>query len=232
MKELFDASFSLINIIPTVLLLLSLIYWLIVIIGVFDMDSVDLDLGADADVDIDVDVDVDADLDIDADADMDVDSDVGISGSVLWINSVLTFFNLGRIPVMIIFSIFSLSLWMISVMVNHTFGNQSFLISFLFLIPNIIVSLMIAKFLTMPLVRIFKKTKEIEKNTGLEGKICKMTLPSRNGSMGQAIIRIDGDTFNINVVAPQDSPMNVGDQGLVIEYQKEKKIYLVEPYNN
>lgn len=223
MKELFEASFSAINIIPTVLLLLSLIYWIIVILGVFDMDTVDLDL--------DTDVDIDVDIDVDANTDIDVDSNVGIGGSVMWINSVLSFFNIGRVPVIIIFSIFSLSLWMISVMMNYTFGNHYFLISLLLLLPNIIVSAMIAKFLTMPLVRIFKKAKEIENNTGLEGKICTITLPTRSNSMGQAIIRIDGDTFNINVITPNEISMEVGDQGLVIEYQIDKKMYLVEPYN-
>ena len=220
MKELFDASFSAINIIPTVLLLLSLVYWLIVIFGVFDMDTVDVDMDADADVDVN------------ADADLDVDSDIGVSGSVLWLNSALSFFNIGRIPVMIIISFFSLSLWMISVMVNHWLGNSSFLISLLVLLPNIVVSALIAKLFTMPFVKIFKKVNEIQKNTGLEGKICKVTIPARSERMGQAIIRIDGDTFNVNIKTQPGVSLKVGDDALVIEYQKEKKIYLVEPYNN
>ncbi|MCF8374008.1 MAG: DUF1449 family protein [Bacteroidales bacterium] len=219
MKELFDASFSAINLFPTILLLLSLIYWIIVILGIFDMDTVDLDL------------DTDIDVDVDADTNIDVDSNVGIGGSVMWINSVLSFFNIGRVPVIIIFSIFSLSLWMISVMVNYTLGNHYFLVSLLLLLPNIFVSMLIAKFITMPLVKIFKKAKEIENNTGLEGKICTITLPASNNSMGQAIIKINGDTFNINIITPVGISMEVGDQGLVIEYQIDKKMYLVEPYN-
>ncbi len=226
MKELFEASFSAINIIPTVLLVLSLIYWLIVIFGIFDLDTVDLDVEAD----VDIDVDVEADIDLDADADLDADSEISVSGSVLWLNSVLSFFNIGRVPVMIVVSFFSLSLWIISVMLNHWLSNTSFLISFILLIPNMVASLFVAKIITIPFVKVFKKANEIQNNTGLEGKICKVTIPASHDRMGQALIRINGDTFNVNIKTQPDVSLQVGEQALVIEYQKDNKIYIVEPY--
>lgn len=51
MKELFDFAFSGVNIIPTLLFLFVMIYWLIVIVGIVDIDTFDIDVDADLNVD-------------------------------------------------------------------------------------------------------------------------------------------------------------------------------------
>ena len=72
MKELFYFAIAGANIIPTALLFIILVYWLTVLIGLADLDMFDLDLDLDGD------------------------------GSGLeWLNNVLRYFNLGRIPLMI-----------------------------------------------------------------------------------------------------------------------------------
>ena len=81
MKELFDFAFSPPVITYSILLMVFLLYWMTVIIGVFDFSSLDFDIDIDADVDMDVDVDVDADTDVDASG----------GGSIVLV--VLSFFN-------------------------------------------------------------------------------------------------------------------------------------------
>ncbi|MEM7108508.1 MAG: hypothetical protein AAF519_09810 [Bacteroidota bacterium] len=50
MQAFLDLAFSGVNLIPTVLLLFIIVYWLIVIIGVIDIDTLDIDFEAEVEV--------------------------------------------------------------------------------------------------------------------------------------------------------------------------------------
>ena len=90
MKELIENAFTGVNIIPTVLLILSLIYWLTVIIGIIDLDFFDFDLN--------------------------IDGDLG--NSMEGFQSILAFFNLKEIPIMVLASLISLVFWILSMRVK------------------------------------------------------------------------------------------------------------------
>lgn len=210
MKETFEASFSIVNAIPTFLLVLIMIYWITVIIGVFNIET----------------------FDIDSDADTDVDVNAG--DSLIWLNSALSFFNLGKIPLMIILSFFSLSLWVISILMNYYLNNLSVLLSLVYLIPSIFVSAMITKVLTTPFVRLFAKAAgDIQNNKTLTGKICTVTLGATHEQFGQAKILIEGSSFIINVLSTEKgTELFKGETCLIIDYITEKKLYLIEPYKD
>ncbi len=210
MQELLDASIQGANIIPTAILIFVLIYWLVVIIGVIDLDMFDID--------VDMDVDVDG---------PDIDANV----SVGWLNSVLAYFNLGQIPLMIFVSFLALPMWIISVQLNHLIGNTSLLLGIVFLIPNLFVSLFIAKFLTMPFVKLFSKmTEEGETTMTMIGKICRIVLPLNSNSVGQAEVKVEGSSYLISAKTVEGKVMQKGEEGLVIEYHEDGKYYVVEPY--
>ncbi|GAB5524013.1 MAG: hypothetical protein Roseis2KO_18850 [Roseivirga sp.] len=210
MQELLDASIQGANIIPTAILIFVLIYWLVVIIGVIDLDMFDIDL--------DVDVDVDG---------PEVDANV----SVGWLNSVLAYFNLGQIPLMIFVSFLALPMWIISVQLNHLIGNTSLLLGIVFLIPNLLVSLFVAKFLTMPFVKLFSKmTEEGETTMTIIGKICRIVLPLNSNTVGQAEVKVEGSSYLISAKTVEGKVMQKGEEGLVIEYHEDGKYYVVEPY--
>ena len=208
MQELLDASIQGANIIPTAMLIFLLIYWIVVILGVIDLDMFD----------IDVDMDVDG-----------PEVDAGVS--VGWLNSVLTFFNLGQIPLMIFLSFLVLPMWIISVQANHLLGNSSMLIGVALLIPNLIVSLFIAKILTMPFVKLFSKMiEEGETTTTMIGKICRVVLPLNSESVGQVEVNVEGSNYRISAKTVEEKTMEKGEEGLVIEYHENGKYYVVEPY--
>lgn len=229
MKELFEAAFMGVNIIPTVLLILILIYWVFVIIGAMDMDFLDVDLDA-ADLDVDT---HDFDIDI-ADAEVDANADPGSQGvgAVAFLNSILTFFNLGRLPFMIWLSFLVIPMWMISILFNHYLHNSSFLIALLALVPNLIVSLMVAKVVTTPIAILFEKMKKNNDDSfDYTGKVCTVLMEVTHSKFGQAEIKRDGNTFRVNVLTKaEDIVLSKGDTALVIEYLPAKKCYLVEPY--
>ncbi|MEL6561399.1 MAG: hypothetical protein AAFQ94_24640 [Bacteroidota bacterium] len=215
MQELFDHSFSMINIVPTFLLFFSLLYWVIVMLGAIDLDFFD----------------VDVDLDIDADIDVDVDMDAPDNVSIGWLNSVLVFFNLGQIPLMIFITFLALPMWFIGVVGNYYLGITNIGLSLLLLIPNFIVSLFIAKFATMPFVKLFTKLKKEETSmTSLTGSVCKVILVATDEHVGQAEVKQDGSSFLINTKSPNGQKINKGETALIIDYNEENKIFLIEPY--
>lgn len=59
MKELYDFTFSSINIIPTLFLIIVVMYWITVLIGVLDFNSLDFDVDAHTDIDVGVHADID-----------------------------------------------------------------------------------------------------------------------------------------------------------------------------
>ncbi len=226
MQELFNAAFSSINLFPTILLLLILAYWLFVIVGALDMDflNIEVDTG-------DIDVDVDADVEVDMDADADIDSDVDTHGALISMNSVLTFFNLGRVPFMLLLSFFILPMWIISILTNHIIHNQSLAIAFLLLIPNIILSLVVSKVLTTPFAVLYTRmSKNNDAGFKYTGKICKIILPASDNRIGQAEINHNNSTYRINVQTKEGTQIEKGESALVINYIENKKCYLVEPY--
>lgn len=214
MQELIDLSFQGANAIPSFLLIFVVIYWLVVMLGAIDLDFFDIDIDVDADG---------PDIDVGADADF----------SISWFNSVLVFFNLAHVPLMIFVSFLVLPMWIISVQLNELMGNTSLLLGLVFLIPNLLVSLFIAKFLTMPFVKVFSKlNQEGETTTTMIGKICRVILPLNSQSLGQVEVNVEGSNYRISAKTTEDIVMKKGEEGLVIEYHEDGKYYVVEPYEN
>jgi len=219
MKEVFDLSFSLVNLIPSALLVFILIYWLSVIVGVIDLNFFDID------------VDVHADFDVDAGHVDALAADTQIS--VGWLNAVLAFFNLGYVPFMVFLSFVILPMWLISVVLNYYIGNNSFLIGLVLLIPNFIFSLFIAKFATIPFIKIFKKLdNEMKTNENLIGKTCEVVLPVSSKKIGQVEVMHNNSPIRLNAITVAGVELLKGETALVIDYLEDKQVYLVEPYKN
>lgn len=221
MQELFDHSFSMINIVPTFLLFFSLVYWVIVMLGAIDLDFFDVD------VDIDTHIDVDANVDVDVDTNVDTHG----HGNIGWFNSALAFFNLAEIPLMVFITFLAIPMWFISVVGNYYLGITNIGFAVLLLIPNFIVSLFIAKFATMPFVKLFLKLKREETSTlSLTGSICKVILVATDDRMGQAEVKKDGSSILINTKSYNGQKINKGETALIIEYIEENKLFIIEPY--
>jgi hypothetical protein len=212
MEELFNATFSLINIIPTVLLMFIVAYWLLVIFGALDISSFDFD--------------IDADMEFDADAEIDATGDVSVS----WLNNVLSFFNIDKIPLMVFMTLWIIPVWFVSIMANHILGNSIFLFSIVLLIPNLIVCLLIAKPLTYPFIRLFTYLdKDSESSQVLLGKVGKVIIGGSSDKMGQGEVIVEGSNYRLNIKT-KTGEIKKGEQILVVNYLSDLKHYIVEPY--
>lgn len=212
MREFIELIFNGANVVPTALLLFLLIYWLIVIFGVLGTDFLDIDL----------------DMDADADADADMD---GSSSDVSWINNALTFFNLGKIPLMIWLSFVVFPMWFIVVNVNSFLGNSSFLLGLLILLPALFVSMFLAKFFTWPFVKFFEKIDEESKEKDIIGQIGTVILPASESSKGQAEVNYNGSFLRFYIITGKNKSVQKGQSVLFIQHLPESDLYLVEPYN-
>ena len=216
MTELFDAAISLPNIIPTALLGLVMLYWITVVLGALDFDFLDFD------------IDTEVESDITVDADVSGEGDVSIS----WLNSILVFFNIGKVPFMLFFSTLALPLWVISVMTNHYLDIESFLGGLLVFVPVFFVSLFMAKLLTFPFVKLFEHMeKEDGESNSAIGKICVVSTLITDKKIGQAEVATTGSPILLNVITVSGHQLKSGDTALVIEFLKERNLYLVEPYS-
>jgi hypothetical protein len=211
MVELFNATFSAVNIIPAVFLTFVLIYWLMVILGALDVSSFDLDIEVDAEVEM----------------------DGGTSeASISWLSAILRFFKIDKIPLMIFLTFWSIPLWAMSIMVNHLLANESFIFSLVLLIPILIVSLFIAKPLTMPFVKIFSKLNEVtEQSADLLGQIGKVVVRATETKIGQADVNIGGSSYRLNIKTNHGSIAR-GESLLIVNFSEAGKFYIVEPYQS
>lgn len=213
MNEFFHYIFMGANAVPTALLLFILLYWLIVIFGFVGSDFLDID------------------LDIDADGEADLDMN-GEGMEVSWINNVLQFFNLGKIPLMIWLSFVALPFWVISVNINGLFGFESFFAGLIVWIPTLFGSLFLAKFLTWPFVKFFAKLDEDTKAKDIIGRTGIVTTAANSSVKGMAEINYDGTFLRIMIHTDREQQVNKGDEVLFIRKLNDQGVYRVEPYNS
>lgn len=213
MSEFIHIIYSSPNIIPTFILSFCVLYWLIVIIGIIDLDMIDID------------------VDIDADADTDITG--GSEAGVAWLNKALHFFNLGRIPFMLWLSIIGLMTWFAVITVNYILGNQSFLLGLVIFMIALISVMFIAKPLMYPLVKMFDA---LESNDGLKsviGQIAEVIYPDKNGKPGEVEINHDGSRIRIFALPASKDIVLIRNQKVLViaPSDDDPKIYLVEPYS-
>ncbi len=215
MKEIIELSFEGMNYPFTILLVLILLYWVTVIVGVLDMDFLDVDLEANVELSADVDTSVEAD---------------GGFGDMMFLNNILEFLNIKYVPLMFFLSFFALSGWFISIIGNRILGDD-FLLGLVLFIPNVIFSAIVGKLFTQPFVKVFKKMKLEEKELrNAVGKIVTVTLGADDKKVGQGKIEIDQVPELIMFKCTSGTSLEKGDKALVLELIETKNYYIVEPY--
>ncbi|QNE39829.1 DUF1449 family protein [Hymenobacter sp. NBH84] len=217
MTELLQAAVSPPNLVPTGLLVFVLLYWLTVVVGLVHIDALDVDVATDADVDLDAHTGLHLHH-----------GEVGVD----WLNNALVFFNLGRVPLMVFLSFVALPLWAGSILLNYYTQNTFWLLGIVFLLPLLVGSLFLAKVLTMPFVKLFAALEKDHDADGQPlGKICTVLLSTTHERMGQAAVpQTSGAPLVLNVRAASVTELRKGDSALVIDFDAQRRCYLIEPY--
>ncbi|BDD05073.1 OB-fold-containig protein [Aureibacter tunicatorum] len=211
MIELLQEAVKGANIIPTFLLVFVLMYGMIAFMGLIDFDTIDFDL------------DVDADADIDMDADVDADAEGGLSG----VSGFLSYFNIGRMPIMIYLFFVVFPMWVMSILINHLLGIESFWLGLILLLPIIFVSLFFAKYACIPVAKLWEGL-DGTIDTNFEGKTCTVLYDAKGDLLSQAEMEWAGDKVRLNVKALQGKHISEGDQAVIIEHVEDQDFYYVE----
>jgi len=222
MLDFFYECFLPVNIAFTLLLLAVFAYWTLIVVGAVGLDTFDLDLDTGADFDLDA-----GDLDAG-------DLDAGESfAHTTPLTALLRFFHLGEVPVMIVVSFFVVAMWTVSLLVNRFLNYDNiWWIALIWLVPNVLLSLMIAKGLTMPFRSIFRYIDSgIEPRTRFVGKTCVIKSGHATPEYGQAeLFRADGVPLLLNVQTRPGVILEKGDVALLVARNAMANIYTVEKH--
>lgn len=239
------ASFP--TVIFTVLLGLSLIYWLFVIVGAVDLDSsadgaLDGVAGAKGAVEgaakgvlegaakgalegsVKGALEAKAGLgDVDGG---DIDADIPDGGVLATLASAL---RLRDAPVTVVISLFSLFGWMLSSLAVMTLGGRLDLPSWLFAIPVLLGSSIVALLLTSlavrPIAPIFQ-TRHAKRHVHLVGRIAVVSTGRVDAGFGQATLEDGGAGLIVQVRADPQLGLKRGDRCLIVD--EEGGVFRIE----
>lgn len=208
-EELIDVSFNPANSILSILLLLSVFYWIMTMVtGIGEYD-------------IDFDADIDADLNA-PDGLVEVPSD---PSSFI---QFLKFLNLDIIPITFFLTLVLLFTWLINVNISY-YIPLPYWMYFITIIPAFFFSLFITKYISLPLKPIFK---EINHKGELAydylGRVGKLKSTIENDKLGMLELIINRDPIKLLVKSKDGSLLKEGDNVCIVNENPDKKFYLVE----
>lgn len=170
--ELLRFAFSGVNVIPTAMLLMMLLYWILAIIGLFDFDFFDVD----------------------------IDLEAGDATGPL--DALAVFINLGEVPVALAFSLIILNFWIIAMLTHYLPINVEGLLAGILLVPEFLLSMFITRFEIKPLKSIFKRDQsKNDVQESILKRRCVMITDLSTGRLGQAKVKAKGAAYVINVKA-------------------------------
>ena len=204
MPELVKNAFTGGNIIPTVLLILIILYWLVAIIGAIDFDFLDFDF--------------------------DLDLDFSDAGGPFY--ALLAFLKVGELPFMFVVSIIILNFWIIAMLMYYLPIPVGGRLNTILLIPAFILSVFITRIETYPLRLIFRNTNLEDDSDNPDitvvGQLCRLKCSVENGRLGQAEIERDGAPVTINVKAENEGvSFRKNEIALVVRQDIEKNLYYI-----
>lgn len=198
MHEVFKAAITGFNLIPTLFLLLMILYWLTMMTGLLHDHS----------------------FEADGDADFDTDGE-GI------FHGILVFFKIGEIPVALLLSFITLFWWFSSNVITLLL-KLGVVMTGIMLIPELIVAYLLTMIILSPFRKFFKELKSAEKDTPIENKLCKLVSNLEPGRIGQASIATKGAPILINVRSSDGSSMKIGDDAVVVVKDEQSDIYEIK----
>lgn len=183
------------------LLVLILLYWLTVIIGLFDLDFLDLDL------------------------DLDLDAGEG-SG---FLDAIALFFGIGEIPFGLVLSLTVLNFWLIAMFLYFLPISPSSVLYGLLLIPVLMLAMVVTGYELRPL-RVFFRSAQIPNDLShkVMDRRCVLICDVSSDRIGQARISQRGAGIVINVTPEFDGDQFKKDEvAFVFRKDEEKDLYYI-----
>jgi hypothetical protein len=229
MTELLQLAFSPINVVFTVLLISVVLYWITVVLGIFDSDLFHVDL-PDPGVHIDMDADMDFHVETDAGADFHAETNADLDTGVVW--GLAHWFYVGEVPVMVLVSLFILSLWTGAMLGNYYFNPAgSWLRAFAVFNVNWVLGLVVVKLVAAPLRPLYAvMNRDFNAAPKVLGSQCRViTRQVTPNQLGQAEVATKGAPLILNVRAQENREFKKDDVAVVVNKDKETGVYTIGP---
>ena len=209
LDELIEVSFNPANSILSILLILSVFYWIMTMVtGVGDYD-------------IDFDADVDADFDA-------PDGMVEVPNDPSSFIQFLKFLNLDIIPITFFITLVLLFTWLINVNISYYIALPYWMY-FITIVPAFVASLFLTKYLSMPLKPIFKEINHKgEIAYDYLGRVGVLKSTIENDKLGMLELVINKDPIKLLVKSKDGSLLKAGEKACIVDENPDKKFYFVE----
>lgn len=195
------------TVIFTLLLILCMLYWVVAVLGLVDLDILDIDFDGDVDA---------------ADS---IEAQTGLAGLLLK-------FGLAGVPLTITLTILSLIGWLISYYLSYllkTMLPDNWLLSLLsipaFLVV-LVVSILITAQIIKPIRNLYAKL-NVDETKHILGQTVVVRSSVVNAERGEALMNDGGAGILLNVRAFKGAEFSKGDNVVVIEKLDESNLYRV-----
>lgn len=195
------------TVIFTVLLIICMLYWVVAVLGLVDLDVLDIDMDGDIDS---------------ADS---IEAQNGIAGLLLK-------FGLGGVPLTITITLIALFGWLLSYYASFFIKPLvptdllRFVASIGILIAVIYVAIMITAQVIKPIRAIYSKL-NIDETKHIIGQVVRVRSSVVNKDRGEATMNDGGAGLLLNVRATGSDEHHKGDEVVVIEQLSENNLYRV-----
>ncbi len=200
--------FSGANLPASSLLVAVMCYWLLAILAGLDLDFLDFDL--------------------DLDSEPDFSSGVGL-GLV-----VFRFLNIGRVPLMIWASVFTVTYWLLSMLMDLLLDNpehrETLVYAVQYGVRNFAIAVVLTKIFTQPLRDKFD-AEEPNVVEDMIGRECVITTTEVTESFGQAEYKTEAAPLLLNV-RTREKPLGKGDLAVIVDHDAEENVYFVTIANS
>lgn len=211
------------NILPSVFLIFVILYWVLIILGIFSFEVIDLDL--DLDFDFDIDIDFDSSMYFDGGVELE-ENKSQISKWKLYFYRVLRFLNIGAVPIMIYSSILVLIWWILSMLVYYINVSPDSMMGGLICLQNFLIAVFLAKGITEPLKGFFSSMED-RRDVKIIGKIAILKSSIKTNKIAQAEIYDKNYPITINVKSLGE-PIIKGSRVIVVAKDEKKNLYVVK----
>jgi hypothetical protein len=226
------------TIVYTILLCVTLVYWILAIVGLVDFESsgpdLDLNIGGGAEIGAEVGADADVDVDIDAASDTHplLDGEPH-ADQVSTLAGYLVALGLGGVPFSIVASLLILFAWVISsiaalwVLDWVPTATLRFIVGSVFLLASLALAIPLTATCVRPMRKLFVTHNAIS-NAALVGQECVILTGSVDEKFGRAEVPARGAGYHIRVVAEVPNALKRGDRAFIVEYDEVARLYRVQ----
>jgi hypothetical protein len=165
-------------------------------------------------------------------ADLDVhEPGDGHEGSTL--AALINALHLRSVPATVILSLIITFSWLVCTIAMQLVsralpaGSQA-LLGWLVLVGSPILALPLTSFSARPLAKVFVH-RHAPSHTDLIGKTCVVRTGTVTGSFGEALLEDGGAGLVLRVRVDRELPVKRGDQMLIVDWDRERESFLVEP---